>query len=397
MTPLLMVAFEGMSEALINSDMLTWAMERAALSESVLAKRVNVSADRVAEWLSGASRPTFRQAQIASSALHVPFGYLFLKEPPQEDLPIPDLRTLGSDPAYTLDLNFRDLLQDIMFKRDWFRDFLIERGSQELPFVGKFDVNAAPTAVAADMRSTLFGSDGAPSVRNWEEYLRALMRAAEDAGIWVLRNGVVGSNTSRPLSVQQFRGFAISDTIIPLVFINGRDAKAAQIFTLAHELAHIWLGASGISNVQIREADYGAHRRLEKTCNAIAAEFLVPSEDFRPRWSSRLSLDENADTWSRHYRVSRIVVVRRALDLGLISQADYGSFYARESKRWADAGSDGSGGDFYKTLPIRNGHRFTRHVASQAMSGQLLLKHAASLLNTQPSSVVKFYRKATAV
>src|SRR5699024_3916533 len=102
--------------------------------------------------------------------------------------------------------------------------------------------------------------------------------------IWVMRNGVVGNNTHRPLSVQQFRGFAISDPVVPLIFINGKDAKAAQIFTFAHELAHIWLGSTGISNVLIGETDYGVHSALERKCNKIAAEFLVPEAGFAAQW-----------------------------------------------------------------------------------------------------------------
>ena len=355
-----------------------------------VAKKVNVKPEAVEAWLTGDARPTFRQAQMLAAALHVPFGYFFLKTPPEDDLPIPDLRTVASDPTRRLDVNFKDLLADILFKRDWYRDFLDEHDGEHLAFVGRFTIEADTKEVADDIRRTLFGDDGPAQAGSWEEYLRLLMSKAEEAGIWVMRNGIVGSNTHRPLSVQQFRGFAISDPVIPLIFINGKDAKAAQIFTLAHELAHIWLGESGISNVLIGESDFGVHRKLERKCNEIAAEFLVPEAGFAERWRPDGSVSGNADRLARYYRVSRIVVARRAFDLKIINEGDYRAFYAVESSRWKAEASDSSGGSFYNTLPVRNGGRFTRSVVNQALSGRILLKHAASLLNTQPASLMKF-------
>lgn len=385
-----------MSKALTNATMLQWAMQRSGLPPEVVAKRLSISVDRLTSWLEGADRPTFKQAQDLALALHVPFGYLFLEHPPAEELPIPDLRTVGNDPARRLDINFRDLLSDVLFKRDWFREYLEESDDRKLSFVGSFQAGADAKHVAADMRRVLFGAGEMPTARNWEEHLRNLMISAEDAGIWVMRNGVVGNNTHRPLSVQQFRGFAISDPIAPLIFINGKDAKAAQIFTFAHELAHIWLGSTGISNVLIGEADYGVHSAIEQKCNKIAAEFLVPEAGFATQWRSDDTLNSNADRLSRYYRVSRIVVVRRAFDFGLIEASEYSAFYAQESARWQTDNVDSSGGDFNRTLPMRNGSRFTQSVVRQAMSGRLLLRHAAALLNTQPASLVKFHQKLRA-
>lgn len=385
-----------MSKALTNAAMLQWAMQRAGLPLELVAKRLNVSADRLTSWLEGVDRPTSKQAQNLASILYVPFGYLFLDQPPVEELAIPDLRTVGNDPTRRLDINFRDLLNDVLFKQDWFREYLEESADRTLPFVGSFPASADPKEVAADMRKVLFGGASMPTARNWEEHLRNLMISAEDAGVWVMRNGVVGNNTHRPLSVQQFRGFAISDPIAPLVFINGKDAKAAQIFTLAHELAHIWLGSTGISNVLIGEADYGVHSAIERKCNKIAAEFLVPEVGFGTQWHSDDTLNSNADRLSRHYRVSRIVIVRRAFDLGLITADEYSAFYAQESARWQTENVDTSGGDFNRTLPMRNGVRFTQSVVRQAMSGRLLLRQAAALLNTQPASLVKFHQKLQA-
>lgn len=385
-----------MTEALINEKVLTWAFHRSEMPLDVVAKKMNVDPDRLSTWLAGEQKPTFRQAQTLSSTLHIPFGFLFLKEPPEEKLPIPDLRTVGSDPARKLDLNFRDLLNDVLFKRDWFRDFIQDHRGTVLDFVGKFTMKDPVVDVAADIANTLYGDQGRPTTKDWEAHLRMLITKAEDAGIWVMRNGIVGSNTHRPLSVQQFRGFAISDNVVPVIFINGKDAKAAQIFTLAHELAHIWLGESGVSNVFIGDSDYGVHRAIERRCNEIAAEFLIPAADFPGRWVRGESLSVNADQLGRFYKVSRVVVARRAFDLKFVDEASFRAFYASEVARWEKSPSS-EGGSFHNNLPLRNGLRFTKAVVNQAISGRMLLRHAASLLNTQPSTVVKFHKKGQAL
>jgi Zn-dependent peptidase ImmA (M78 family) len=363
-----------------------------------LAKKIGQKPDRVVDWEAGKEHPTFKQAVRLASVTHVPFGYLFLPQPPTEEIPLPDLRTVGSGPAQPLDSNTRDLLQDVLFKHGWFVDFLLEHGHGPLPFVSKYKTTDNAVDVAANIRKTL-NLDGAAQVSaNWEAYLRLLIDHAENAGIWVMRTGIVGSNTHRPLSVRQFRGFAIADLFAPLVFINGKDALAAQIFTFAHELAHIWLGSSGISNLQIGRKDYGTGRSTEIACNRIAAELVVPASAFNDAWSTTRSPADNYDVLSRLFKVSRIVVARRALDLGKIPDADYAVFFRREEERWEEErqSSDSDGGNFYNTLPLRNGSRFTRAVVSRAIAGDTLLRDAGSLLNMQPASVVKYFKKAIA-
>jgi Zn-dependent peptidase ImmA (M78 family) len=382
-----------MTEALVSPTILRWARERAFMPIALLADKLHTKEDTVVSWETGTTRPTFKQAEKFAATVHIPFGYLFLSEPPQDTLPIPDLRTQADTQQDRFSVDFFDLLQDVIFKKDWFRDYLLDHGAKDLPFVGKFAIGSSVKNVAADIRSVLGINFGGGGPRSWEGRLNALFEKCEDIGIWVMRTGYVGSSTHRTLNVSEFRGFAIADTITPLIFINGRDAKPAQAFTLAHELAHIWLGQSGISDPYLNrrlEDEAG----IERTCNAIAAEILVPHTEFMAQWDDGNGLVNNAHKLSLYFRVSRVVIARRAMDFGKISWGQYNAFFEQEQKSWPKPGET-SGGNFFAIAPVKNGKRFTRAVVNSAMSGNLLLRDAGALLHMKPATVRKLYARQT--
>ena len=207
----------------------------------------------------------------------------------------------------------------------------------------------------------------------------------ESVGLMVMRSGVVGNNNHRPLNVKEFRGFSISDNIAPLIFLNGRDFRGAQIFTLAHEMAHIWSGQGGLSN-----PDYGLSSELsdtpvERFCNRVAAETLVPSDDFQPRWAkAHSSLEFNLRNLSNHYKVSNMVILRQAYDNDLLPIADYRRAYGELARQAAQFQSTTTtGGNFHYTLTARNGTSFTEAVVSSAAGGGLLSTEAADLLGVK--------------
>lgn len=372
-----------MPEALVNPQVLRWARERAAMPVAVLAGKLDTSVEKIAAWESGSERPSFAQAEKFAQKVHVPFGFLFLPEPPEEKVPIPDLRTQADTPRDRFSADFLDLIRDVLFQRDWFREYLIEQGADPLPFVGRFAADADPQVVAADIRKVI-GIRGGDigGVGDFSE-------KCEQAGVWVMKTGYVGNSTKRTFSVSEFRGFAIADDVAPLVVINGRDAKAAQAFTLAHELAHIWLGQSGISDPYLdrrQESDHG----IERICNAIAAEVLVPKARLLAVWDDSLSLSDNARALARQFGVSRVVIARRALDLGKIGWRAHHEFFLQEKQSWDDAEKP-DGGSFFNNAPVKFGKRFTRAVVNSAMSGSLLLRDAGSLLHMKPTTVKKLY------
>ena len=370
-------------QAHINPTMLRWARGRLGLDVHTAAKAAHVKAEQLERWEMGDGLPTFKQAQNVAHALHAPFGFFFLQQPPEEAPLLPDLRTVGGAQVEKPSVNLIETIQHTLQRQAWYADYQQEQGAQPLPFVGKFKVNANPHIVAADIRQVL-GIDIEQGQRQWDVYQRDLIQAAEQAGILVMRSGIVGSNTRRKLDVSEFRGFAISHATAPVIFINAADAPAARLFTLLHELAHIWLGSSGISN-----AAHGNTRQEEVACNAIAGEFLTPADIFHQAWANASpDLPVRLAELARRFHVSQLVVARRALDLGLINRETYNNFYLAELERFRQAESQG--GSYYRNAGSKNSTRFAKAVIAEAFSGRLLLRDAGKLLGVQPANLRAF-------
>jgi len=385
-----------MGQALVTAEVIRWARERAGATIDAVADKLKVEPADVNSWESGDTLPSFAKARDLAKYLRVPFGYLFLERPPAEEIAIPDLRRIGGEPVESLGPDFRDIYKDAVAKQDWYRDFLRQHGVEPLPFVGSFTTNDAPAEVAADMRAVLgVTPEWRRATANWEDMFRDLVKKTEAAGILVLRNSIVGNNTHRPLSVQEFRGFALTDAIAPLVFINSADAQAAQIFSLSHELGHIWLAISAISNFGLQNAAEGFDP-VEVFCNRVAAEFLVARAELRALWNAQLTLAQNAHALAREFRVSGLVIARRALDLGYIRRADYLDFYQQAAAEFAkppEKESKGGGPDFYTLSRMRNSPTFARAVLNEALEGRMLLRDAGQLLSIKPDKLKQLARK----
>lgn len=370
-------------QAHINPSMLRWARGRVGFDLHAAAKAAHVTPEQLARWEMGDGLPTFRQAQNVAHALHAPFGFFFLQKPPEEAPLLPDLRTVGGASVEKPSVNLIETIQHTLQRQAWYTDHQQEQGATPLPFVGKFKLIAHPRTVAADIRQVL-GVDVEQGQRQWDVYQRDLIQAAEKSGILVMRSGIVGNNTRRKLDVSEFRGFAISHPTAPVVFINAADAPAARLFTLLHELAHIWLGSSGISN-----ATPGNTRQEEVACNAIAGEFLAPADTFHTAWAKASpELPVRLAELARRFHVSQLVVMRRALDLGLMNRETYNNFYLAELERFRQAESQGD--SYYRNAGSKNSTRFAKAVIAEAFSGRLLLRDAGKLLGVQPANLRAF-------
>ncbi len=366
----------------INPSVVSWAMNRAQAG----ADDLGVPIETLEAWLSKDKHPTFKQAQDLARHLHIPFGYLFLSSVPETEIPIPDLRTIKNTIGTLYSPEFIDVLYDALRKQSWYRNYRIEQGYEPLDFVGSFDTSVNPEMVASSMREKIDTDELRQKATSWDNYLTHLTRQAEEIGIVVLRSGTVGSNTHRTLSVEEFRGFALVDTFAPIVFLNTRDTKAARVFTLAHELAHIWVGQSAISDINLKEIPANTDS-LERFCNTAAAEFLVPRMEFSRRWKSTINPLELANDLARFYRVSILVVLRRAFDLNLLEKSLYFSLYDQALQQLRTP--DSNGGTFFPAFYARNSHRFTNDLIGAVSSGQETYRRAASLLGADVPLVSK--------
>ena len=380
-----------MTKAFVTPELITWARKRHNLSVEGVAKRISVSASKFEAWENGDAHPTLRQAETLAQKLSIPFGLLYLSRPPTLEIPLPDLRTVHGAPSTELSPEFYDVLHDALRKQQWYKDQLVNEGANPLPFVGRFPDDAPPERIAADMHDILaISREIRGQAQNWEEFLRVFVRKAEEIGVLVLQNGVVGNNTHRPLNADEFRGFVISDDIAPLVFLNRDDAESAQIFTLAHELAHLWIGQSGISNPDYRRRAREQEHPIERICDLVATEALVPEAEFLSGWDDGLTVDRNLWILTQYFKVSRVVVLRRAFELDRISQDVYWDHYDQIRSVGGKASAGQGGGHFFRNLLVRNSHTFTTAVVEAVLNGTLADRNAASLLNVQVATLDRF-------
>lgn len=376
-----------MNRVSVRSEVLRWACERAGYEPKYLAERI----PQLTAWMRREAQPTLKQLEKLARLTRTPMGYLFLPEPPEERLPVPDLRTLPGVAGARPSPELLDTLYTMKRRQAWVHEFLAESEAEPLGFVGSARLDDDPAAIGREMRRALGLEDGwAAGVRTWQDAVSELQRATEQLGVMAVINGVVGNNTHRPLRVREFRGFALTDPHAPLVFVNGADAKSAQMFTLAHELAHIWLGTEGVSGF---EALFPSGTDVEDWCSRAAAELLVPAEEIRTRWREVRREASPFEALARTFKVSPVVAARRALDLRLVGRRTFFEFYEAYVSREHRAGTKPSGGDFYNNQNTRVGELFANQVLRAALEGRIGFKEAYDLTGLRGGSFQEYARR----
>lgn len=368
-----------MTRISVRPELLRWAWERARFDPLEMEDRF----PQYAAWERGEKQPTLKQLEKFAKATHTPIGYLFLNEPPEERVPIPDFRTMADTEAGPPSPDLLDTLYLCQQRQDWYREFVLMEGGKPLPFVGSLVPGADVVKAAEAMRRTLaFNLEARRTMPTWTDALRSFIGQVDSAGILVMVSGVVGSNNRRKLDPREFRGFALADELAPLVFINGADTKAAQMFTLAHELAHIWIGQTALSDAGVWALP---SRETERWCNQVAAELLVPMRVFRQELTPDAELRDELDRLAKLFKVSTLVILRRMHDAGALDADSYWSIFHEELKRLQKV-TKGSGGDFYLTLDARVGKRFARALVLSTMEGRSSFTEALRLLSFRKMS-----------
>lgn len=379
-----------MTRVQVKPELLRWACERSRIDEIELSMRF----PQVNAWERGEKQPTIKQLEVFAKATHTPLGYFFLPEPPVERLPIQDFRTVRED-VVRPSADLLDTIYTMQRRQDWLRDERRDGESEPLDFVGSARLSDDPEAVGREMRRVFGLDDGwAAEVKTWTEAVGELRRRTEKLGVIAVINGVVGNNTSRKLDVQEFRGFALTDSYAPLIFVNGADAKSAQMFTLVHELAHVWLGRDG-EGVSGFEGIFPGDQRVERFCDRAAAEFLVPAGELKKQWPAVKHEGDPFERLARQFKVSPIVAGRRAMDLRLVGRDAFFKFYKDYTRRERDRDrvKTGGGGDFYNTQNTRLGQGFALAVMRAALEGRVSFKEAYDLTGLRGGAFQEYGRR----
>jgi Zn-dependent peptidase ImmA (M78 family) len=364
----------------VKPELLGWARERAGLAEVEIEHRF----PGYPGWVGGTAQPTLKQLDAFAQATHTSVGFLLLDQQPVEHLPLPDFRTIGDRPVSRPSADLLDTLYQCQQRQDWYREFARDNRENAVPLVGTLSRDLELTAAAHRLsQSVPFPADERGAT--WSDAFARLRDRMDDAGVLVMVSGIVGTNTHRRLDPHEFRGFAMVDDLAPLIFVNGADSKAAQLFTLVHELVHVAMGDSALDapDLAIRAAD-----GEELWCNQVAAEFLVPVGALRRLLDPNATIADVAQRVARLFKVSTLVALRRLFDVGWLDWSVYHRAYSDELDRVARLVDEreAEGGNFYNTQPVRVSKRLARALIASTLEGQTLYRDAFQMLGVRKQS-----------
>lgn len=376
----------------INKNVLSWIIRQCQNATANDKNRTLLN-----KWMAGEKTPTFNQVESISKKTGIPFGYFFLKEPPEEDTYLLEFRTVDSIELETPSRNLLDTIHDMELIQDWLREDFLYKGIDPLYFVGAKDAKSAVDDFAKynrailglDLKWFLHGHSADDSFR----YIR---EAISDVGVTVMMSGIVGNNTRRSLSINEFRAFALIDEVAPLIFINSNDSYNGRLFSLLHEFNHIVLGENSFYND--RYSSQWSVSKREELCNAVAAEILVPNQLFLHEWENFgvVEATEKIKTLAKLFRCGTIVIARKALDAGLINQNIYDDTTSAAIDHYLERQKNkkNKGGNFYTTVISRIDQRFLKSLADSVETGHTLYSDALRLTNTNQSTFDELLIKA---
>ena len=378
----------------MNNVVMKWARETAGMTVEDAARQLGISTSEKLQAIESGeiapSRPTLLKM---CRVYHRSLLTFYLEAPPVKGNRGEDFRTLTPDHSTKEDALLDVLVRDVKARQEMVKSLLeAEDEQQPLQFVGQFGKGSSIEAVRQSIASTLdISLTEYRAKRTAEAAFSYLREKAEDAGIFVLLAGNLGSHhTNLPVSV--FRGFAIADAIAPFALINDQDTNTAWSFTLLHEIAHIWLGESGVSGATNEKA-------IEKFCNDVASTFLLPRAELK-----ELPL---SDALSTEEAIELIIpfAKKRVLSLKLVA---YVAFMEKkisiekwqqinnaiskllrsdkERLRQSRQGEDG-GPSYYVVRKHRLGNALINLVDRTMSSGALTPVKAAKVLGVKPRSV----------
>ena len=361
----------------IRPEMIAWAIRRAGYDVAVyLSEHPDVEA-----WYNQEKQPTEKQLEDFAKRIHIPYGYLFLDEPSREEVPIPMFRSNAGDGGFNL--NVYDTVLSVQRRQDWLTDYLTDNEYDVCRCVGVITLQTPMVETISRLRQLLqLEGDWAFGRRDSSDAVNYLTEHIEDLGIAVSFNSGVENNNRREIPVEECRGFALVNHVAPFIFVNNKDSKTAQLFTLIHETTHILLGTSAGFGGDVEQI----HDATERYCDKVAAAFLMPSDLVVSNW-------RGIAVTAKKFKVSELAMARRANELRLISREEYRAFYQEYQQRPIPVKKSSGFGDFYATATKRVGRLFAVHIINAVNSRQLDHLHAYRLTGLYGNTYQTFVKK----
>lgn len=356
----------------INPLVLKWAVNNSNYTTKLNASEYN----NLQQWLAKEKLPTLNQLEKFSKKINVPFGYLLLKEPPEDDLLKTNYRTINNAVMNKPSRDLVDTINDMEQKMLWMREYRIAIGADPLPFIGKFEHSVnKPHEIVKEIRTILdIPTDWYKKYPDYNSAFNFLKARLEDAGVLVMKNGVVINNTHRPLDINEFRAFLLFDEFAPLIFINNKDSGGAKVFSLIHEFAHLLISTDDnlITENSIND---------EIICNKITAEFLMPQKLLVKLWQNPDDHVDFINRQAKELKVSALALAKRYYDLNKIDSSTYQKIYKTSIENYRKKPDGGSGGSYYITKKSNLSETFAQAVINSTLEGQILHDDAFRLLN----------------
>ncbi len=358
----------------VKKEIWFWAIRESQKDEEEIFHKF----PKMSKWINGEESPTFKQLEKVANYLKVPFGYMFLENPPRDNIMEVEFRSINNKlPEMSKDL--KDTIMEMDSKRNWMSDYRKSLGWDKLDIIVQFNENKSEDILSdAILAKKLLSLEDNwyETVKDFNEAYNFLRKKLEEAGVLVMQNGVVGMNNYRKLDINEFRAFMLYDDVSPLIFINNNDTKAGKIFSLIHEYIHVLFEQEDL----LLNTDIEDTKENERYINNITAEFLMPGEHIYYFWNKDIEALEQINELSNVFKVSRLALAIKLKNMDLIDDKTVEIIRYESIKDFENKERDSNGGDFYRTFNTRISPVFTEAVIRSADVGEIGYTYAFKLL-----------------
>ncbi|MFD1420128.1 ImmA/IrrE family metallo-endopeptidase [Lactiplantibacillus songbeiensis] len=358
----------------VKAEIIDWAIDNGEKKELELKKKYALDAWKNPQ--TDHDNPTFKQIQNFSRDTHIPFNYFFKDKLPEEKNEFVKFRTINNDTVQP-SRRLIDTIYAMETRQEWMKEYLLDQNKTiSFQFSKVFSDTMDPVAVSKDVLELLNLSDTLGIAMSDDDFFNVIRTKISSLGIMVMQNGIVGTNTQRPLDVEEFRAFVLIDSVIPLIFVNSRDSKKAKIFSLIHELIHVFLGNNEVLNVS-PEDDIANERWI----NQVTINVLIPANKIDKLISKKVSPENNVKLLSRRFHTSLVATAIRMKELHIWGD-NIVDWSKKEQSKYLQLKFEkkSSGGDFYNTAVSRIDRYFANAIINTESSGSMAIVQAASML-----------------